>query len=396
MNMETKKKKVILRGPLLTQSGYGVHARQVASWLFSIADQRNDLEIFCEPLPWGITPWILETEAHNGLIGRIVQSSTKAEHYDVSLQLQLPNEWNPFLADYNIGITAAVEADKCNPEWITACNRMDMVIVPSEFTKNVLMNSGEIKTKLVVIPESFIDECLDDSISGLDNLVLDKKTNFLIFSQITGNNPENDRKNIFYTIKWLNEVFKDNPDVGIVIKTNLGRQTILDQINCVSIITKVVNETKIGTNGPSFYLLHGDMTNKEVVGLYRHPKIKALISLTHGEGFGLPILEAAANGLPVIVTNWSAHTEFLSKGKFVKIDYNLGPVHESKIDGQIYQNGFKWAYPSEEDFKRKINKFVESPVIPQTWAKELSEKLKAAYSSKSIYELYSKELETII
>ena len=207
----------------------------------------------------------------------------------------------------------------------------------------------------MVIHESFIDECLDDSILGLDNLVLDKKTNFLIFSQITGNNPENDRKNIFYTIKWLNEVFKDNPDVGIVIKTNLGRQTILDQINCVSIITKVVNETKIGTNGPSFYLLHGDMTNKEVVGLYRHPKIKALISLTHGEGFGLPILEAAANGLPVIVTNWSAHTEFLSKGKFVKIDYNLGiqlngrvyyplkgktPNHKSLIPTASYQFGF--------------------------------------------------------
>lgn len=396
MNMETKKKKIILRGPLLTQSGYGVHARQVANWLFSVADQRDDLEVFCEPLPWGITPWIVDTEAHNGLVGRIIQSSKKSDHYDVSIQIQLPNEWNPFLADCNIGITAAVEADKCNPEWITACNRMDMVIVPSEFTKKVLQNSGDLKVKTIVVPESFIEECLDSSISGLESLVLDKKINFLIFSQITGTNPENDRKNIFYTIKWLNEVFKDNPDVGVVIKTNLGRQTIVDEVNCMSLLTKVVNETKLGPNGPTFQLLHGDMTNDEIVGLYRHPKINALISLTHGEGFGLPILEAAVNGLPVIVTNWSAHTEFLSQGKFIKIDYTLGPVHQSKVDGQIYQNEFKWAYPSEEDFKRKINKFVESPGIPQTWAKELAEKLKESHSPKRIGETYSKELETII
>lgn len=392
---ENKKKTVILRAPLLTQSGYGVHARQIARWLFQLQDSRNDLEVVCEPLPWGMTPWLLNTEAENGLVGRIVQSTKQLPHYDVSLQLQLPNEWNPFLADYNVGLTAAVEADKCNPDWVTACNRMDLVIVPSEFVKKVLTNSGDISTKIEVVPESFISECLDDSIQALDDLDLETDFNFLIFSQFTGNNPENDRKNIPYTVKWLNEVFADNPNVGIIIKTNMARQTVLDEINCISVLSKLIAETKKGV-GPKFYLLHGEMTNKEVVGLYKHPKVKALISLTRGEGFGLPILEAATCGKPVIVTNWSAHTEFLSQGKYVKIDYNLAPVHSSRVDGKIYLEGFKWANPSEEDFKRKVSKFYESPKIPEQWATELSEKLKSSHSPQSINEQYTKTLESVI
>lgn len=393
--MADKRKTVILRAPSLCQAGYGVHARQVARWLFELQDSKNNIEVICEPLPWGVTPWLTNPEAENGLVGRIIQSTKQLPHYDVSIQLQLPNEWNPFLADYNIGLTAAVEADRCNPAWISAANRMDLVIVPSEFVKSVFTNTGEIKTRLEVVPESFISECLNDSIKSLDELPLETDFNFLIFSQFTGNSPNNDRKNIAYTIKWLNEVFSDKPNVGVVIKTNMARQTVLDEINCTTVLTKIVEETRKGT-GPKFYLLHGEMTNEEIIGLYKHPKIKALISLTHGEGFGLPILEAATCGKPVIVTNWSAHTEFLSQGKFIKIDYNMVPVHQSRVDGQIYLEGFKWANPSEEDFKRKVVKFYESPKIPQQWAEELAEKLKMSHSLQSINNQYTKLLESII
>ncbi len=393
--MADKRKTVILRAPSLCQAGYGVHARQVARWLFELQDSKNNIEVICEPLPWGVTPWLTNPEAENGLVGRIIQSTKQLPHYDVSIQLQLPNEWNPFLADYNIGLTAAVEADRCNPAWISAANRMDLVIVPSEFVKSVFTNTGEIKTRLEVVPESFISECLNDSIKSLDELPLETDFNFLIFSQFTGNSPNNDRKNIAYTIKWLNEVFSDKPNVGVVIKTNMARQTVLDEINCTTVLTKIVEETRKGT-GPKFYLLHGEMTNEEIIGLYKHPKIKALISLTHGEGFGLPILEAATCGKPVIVTNWSAHTEFLSQGKFIKIDYNMVPVHQSRVDGQIYLEGFKWANPSEEDFKRKVVKFYESPKIPQQWAEELAEKLKMSHSPQSINNQYTKLLESII
>jgi len=405
---ENQKKKIILRAPVLTQSGYGVHSRQIARWLFEQLDNRDDLEFFIEPLKWGITPWIVNTDTYDGLVGRMIQHSTASDHYDVSMQLQLPNEWNPFMADYNIGITAAVETDRCSPDWVNCVNQMDLVVVPSEFVKSVFINSGECTTRILVLPEAFTDSCLDGALdvvaeqsaeirmnSLVDLSKLETDFNFLIFGQFCGNNPENDRKNLVYTIKWLSEEFKDNPEVGVLIKTNFGRNSKLDRANTVATLSKVLLETKKGP-GPKFYLLHGDMTNDEVAGLYRHPKVKALVSLTRGEGFGLPLLEAAACGLPVVATNWSAHTEFLNLGKFVKVDYKLSKIHETRVDNKIFFPEMQWANPVETDVKRKLNKFYRSPGVPQEWAKELAKKLQENYSFAAISKQYDEAFKEII
>lgn len=389
-------KSVILRAPLLTQSGYGVHARQIARWLFDLADSRGDIEVVTEPLRWGDTPWLTDPDSHGGLIGRIIQHSIQKPKYDVSLQLQLPNEWNPFLADFNVGLTAAVEADRCNPEWINACNRMDLIIAPSEFVKGVLTGDGKVlKKEIKVVPESFVDAILREDIKPFPLTEATTDFNFLVFGQITGNNPENDRKNLFYTCKWLAEQFKDSPNVGVVIKTNMGRNTTIDRLKTQQVLSQLLTEVQ-KTSSPRFYLLHGDMTDEEVAGLYRNPTLKAMVALTRGEGFGLPILEAAASGLPVIASGWSAHTEFLGRGKYIKVDTTLAPVHESRIDGQIFQQGFQWGRVSEDDAKRKLKKFVESPSLPTVWAKDLSKILKKEYSFEAIAKHYTEALKGII
>ena len=149
-------KTVLLRAPLLCNAGYGVHARQIAKWLFRVATETHQLDITTEPLPWGRTHIIVDPEAEDGLIGQIMQATNnKKNFYDVTIQLQLPNEWNPFLGNFNIGVTAGVETDKCNPAWIEAVNRMDMIVVPSEFTKQTFLESGEVKVPIVVIPEAY-------------------------------------------------------------------------------------------------------------------------------------------------------------------------------------------------------------------------------------------------
>lgn len=388
-----QKKNVLLRGPVLTQSGYGVHARQVARWLLS----REDINVEIQALPWGNTPWLIDREIDDGFIGKIMERTVdpSGKRYDVTVQLQLPNEWDTSFSRTNIGITAGVETDRCNPEWVDACNRMSMVIVPSNHAKNCLTSSGNVKTPIVVIPEAY-NECITQQTkTKIDELQLSTEFNVLLFGQLTGNNAENDRKNIFYTIKWLCETFQNDEDFGIVIKTNAGRNTSIDKKLVTQTLQNVLREVR-KTKFPKVYLLHGDLSDSEVSSLYVHPKIRALVSLTRGEGYGLPILEAAASGLPVIATAWSGHVDFLSHGKYLEIPYKLVPVHQSRIDGKIFMPGTNWAFPNEEEFKKKIKKFRNSFSIPKEWAQDLKEKIVEKYSIDKIIGLYNEETKELV
>lgn len=397
-------KRVLLRAPVLTQSGYGTHGRQIARWLFS----KQNVDLTVQILPWGDTPWILDEKSHNGLIGKIIQrsASQSVEKFDVAFQLQLPNEWDTRVANYNVGMSAVVETDRCNPTWIDYCNAVDAVVVPSKHAETVLRETKPVTKPIHVVPESYIDEILDPKPSELQ---FSTSFNFLVVGQITGTD-QADRKNTRMTIKWLCEAFKDDPTVGIVLKTNMGQNTKLDKHNTRMMLEQLLREHRVGPY-PKVHLLHGSMTDVEMASLYVHPTIKALVSLTRGEGFGLPILEAAASGLPVIVTNWSGHLDYMNKGKFIQIAYRLDNVHSSRIDSnppadpaqrahwettRIFVPGSRWAEASEEDFKKKIVKFKNSSAIPRQWASELKQKLLVSHSQREIEAHYNRLFEGIL
>jgi glycosyltransferase involved in cell wall biosynthesis len=292
------------------------------------------------------------------------------------------------LGHANVGVSAFVETDICNPNWIECANKMDHIVVPSQHVKETIERTGTVQKPLSVIPEAFMDAVLAPR--TLD-ITFDTKFNFLIVGQLTGNNLFNDRKNIFNTIKWICEAFKNDPEVGIIVKTNSGTGTTLDRMATTNQLRSIVSNVRKGS-GPNVYLIHGNMDESEIAGLYRHESVKALVSLTRGEGYGLPLLEAAASDLPVIATNWSGHLDFLNAGRFIPVNYTLNEIHSSRIDNAIFVKGSKWAEASEDDFKRKIKKFRNSYGIPQEWARSLGEKVRKAYASEAVEKIYSQIL----
>ena len=383
--------KVLLRAPLLTSSGYGVHSRQIFESIEAIPNIKLDVEC----LNWGQTPWLINNELNDGLIGRIMNCSKKiSPPYDITIQVQLPDEWDASLGHKNIGISAVVETDRCNPKWIDACNDMDYVVVPSDFTKSVLKKSGIVTTPIEVIPEWFNQYILPlNNLTPIKGIDIKTKNNFLILGQLGSANAEDDRKNIFNTIKWICEHFKERNDVGIILKTNMGKNTTIDKKITINILKQM--KRHIGKTKVKIYLLHGSMTDKEIARLYLHKNIKCLVSATRGEGYGLPLIEAAASGMPIIATNWSGHLQFLKPGKFIPVDYDMKEINDSRIDNRIFLKGFKWAEPQEKSFKNAIEELVNNHDYYKVIAESNKAYVQNNFSKNKIANIY-KDLITKI
>jgi glycosyltransferase involved in cell wall biosynthesis len=378
--------KVLIRGPVLSKSGYGEHARQVALWALS---RGHDVRF--QILNWGITPWFIDREELGGLIGQIMDRSTPFEEQpDLSLQIQLPNEWDNTLAKINVGITAGVETDRCSQEWKECCEKMNLVLVPSTFSKQAFLVDSNLNHKIKVVPEAY-SSFIDRKNIELNFEEITTNFNFLLFGQVTGNDFETDRKNLFYSIKWFCEEFEGDKNVGLVIKSNLGTNCVFHKKNMQILFKKFISEIR-KSEYPKIYLLNGDMSGDEVASLLKSPKVHAMISFTRGEGYGLPLVDAAAAGLPIIATNWSGHLEFLSKGNFGKVEYDLVNVAESKIDNKIFIQGARWAMPRELDAKKRMRKITTSYSTPKTWANELREKITKDFSLDAVLLKYDEVL----
>lgn len=401
---------VLFRGGMLTQSGYGTHARQIFKYVFDVCNLKGHT-LKTHILPWGDTPWILDTESHGGMVGEMMKRSVDIkeddvkEVFDVSIQLQLPHEWNTKLGRVNVGVTAGIESDICRKDWVEACLRMDRVIVPSRFSKKVFIDSADsddvkddLEKRIVVIPESFPDLFLTEN---LDERKFDyemSKNNILLVGQITGLNAASDRKNLFYTLRWMCESLHDRDDWGIVIKTNAARNTKIDRQIVLNMIKQLVKDVRKTRPNPKIHVIHGSLTDTELLDLYCDDRVKLFVSLTRGEGYGLPLLEAASVGLPIIATNWSGHLDFLND-QFMQVKYEMINVPESVTKGNLFAQGSKWANPDMSEFKRTLMSFINNGQYRKTHinkAMKLKSRVRKEYSSESVDEMYKKELGDIL
>ena len=128
---------------------------------------------------------------------------------------------------------------------------------------------------------------------------------------------------------------------------------------------------------PKVYLLHGSFSDSEMNELYNHPKVKAMVSLTKGEGFGRPLLEFSSVDKPIIATNWSGHTDFL-QGKYnIMVGGELSRVHKSAAVPNMILEESEWFRPKLEDIGYALNNVWEEYELVINNAK-----LQGSYSRK--------------
>ena len=401
---------VLFTAPVGTRSGYGAHSRDIARSL--IAMDKFDIKIF--PVRWGSTPQNALNEKDPNdieIIKRLLVNPNMERQPDVHIHCVVPNEFMT-IGKYNIGITAGIETTACPQDWIEGLNRMDLNIVPSNFSKEALEKTiydridnntkqvlGNIRcekpievlfegadTKIYKKPKQ-ISKDLKKEFQQIDESFL-----FLYVGHWLNGSIGNDRKDTGMLVKVFLETFKNQKKKpALLMKTNSADFSVLDRQDMLKRIKDIKNSIK-GDDLPNIYLLHGDLTDEEINQLYHHPRVKAHISLTHGEGFGRPLLEASLSEKPVIASNWSGHKDFLPEDKALMLPGNLTKVPNEAFPDNIYVEGSQWF---------SVNYPVASNVIKdvyENYKKYVPNAKKLSYENKNKFSLnaMTKEFEKIL
>lgn len=339
-----------------TYSGYGQRSLDLIKELIRV---KPDWNISILSQRWGnCRMGYLKDHKETDILQRVIPELR--EKPDVWIQITVPNEFQA-MGKYNIGITAAMETTLCDSSWVVGCNRMDLVIVSSKHGKFSLTNSKYINNKTqgnleVTTPIEVLFEGLDANryynlrVKPEDSLLKEVKTpwNFLCVGHWMQGDFGEDRKNIGYTVKVFLETFKDQ-DVqpGLILKTTQASSSISDKYEILNRLYRIRESVSYKKSLPPVYLLHGELSDKEMNLLYNDPKVKAMVSFTKGEGFGRPLLEFASIGKPILCSGWSGHLDFL-EGKYTGfVGGSLEKVHPSAaVKGMILTEA-SWFKPDD-------------------------------------------------
>jgi len=335
---------LVFQSPCFTRSGYGDHSRDLLKSLRKM--DKYDIKII--PLRWGNTPQNNvdgESDFGRWMLERVI--TEVSDKPDIFIQVSVANEFSA-KGGYNIGITAGVETTICPKDFIDGCNNMDLIIVPSNFTRQNVGGTvyqqkdnetgeivGEIKvTKPIEVLFEGVDTEIFSKGSGKDVLENVKEDfNFLIVGHWLKGDLGQDRKDIGMAIKTFATVFQYMPKdkrPGLIVKTSHAGFSVIDREGTREKLEGVLKT--FGDKCPSVYLIHGDMEETDMSNLYHHPKVKAMISFAKGEGYGRPMAEFTLTGKPIIASGWSGQLDFLPAENAVLLEGSLTPVHESAAD----------------------------------------------------------------
>ena len=358
----------LVTAPVATRSGYGAHSRDIVRALIDL--DKYDVKIW--NVKWGTTPLnALQKGDPNDdiIIERLLSDPSLPAQPDIHIHIVIPNEFKTF-GKYNIGITAGLECTAIPHNWVEGMNQMDLNIVPSKFVHDVVkltsfdvmdeqtkQMKGQIKvTKPVEVLFEGTDTNIFKKTKEFSKDLVDEfknvkeSFNFLYTGHWLQGKLGEDRKDTGMMLKVFLETFKDTKNApGLIMKTSGAGFSVIDREDILKKIRDIQKTVKAKTL-PSVYLFHGDFTDEEMNELYNHPKVKAHVNITHGEGFGRPLLEATMSGKPVIASGWSGQLDFLSKQLSVLIGGSLVKVQKGSFPKDMYVDGSEWFTANYNEF----------------------------------------------
>ena len=356
---------LVFQAPIATRSGYGDHSRDILKSLFEL----DKFDVKVVPTRWGSTPQDQidpQTEFGQRILQNIVTNLPSPP--DVFIQVSVANEFKK-VGKYNIGITAGVETTIAPQEFIQASNQMDLIITPSEFTKEVLVKTsytqvdkqtnqevGKIQlNKQVEVLFEGVDLNVYNSKSEFSILEkVDTDFNFLFVGHWLGGELGHDRKDVGMMIKTFCTVFKSLPkdkQPGLILKTSHAGFSVGEREDLATRILELTKE--FGDKCPSVHLVWGDLSESELNSLYNDDKVKAMLMFTKGEGYGRPLAEFATTGKPIVVSDWSGYKDFLPKENTVYLDGEIKEVHTSAQNKFLLKEA-KWFYVDYSKAAAKI------------------------------------------
>ena len=393
------KKKIFVRGPVLSQSGYGEQARFA---LRALRSREDIFDIYVQPIKWGHTGWIWENdEFRTWLDTRIATTRIESEQNqlqpDISLQITIPNEFQK-VCPLNVGYTAGIETTKVSPVWLQKGNDMNKIIVVSNHAKNTYINTiasardsegkefpYRLQTPIDVVHESTPRADPEP----IDGFKLDYDFNFLMISQISP------RKNFENSLKWWIEEFVDK-EVGMVLKCNMAGNSIVDMEYTDNYITNLLS--KYPNRKCKVYLLHGDLTPGQMTWLYQHEQVKTMVNISHGEGFGLPLFEAAREALPIVAVPWSGHVDFLTHGRkhyFTDVEYTIQPVQKQAHWKGVIEPDSMWAFADQGSYKMKLRDAKKKWKKYKQRAVELQAIINEKFNDEKLYADFVESIESL-
>ena len=371
---------LVFQAPVGTRSGYGERSRDLVRAL--IALDKFDIKIVSTR--WGATPMNALTELDTDILDRILVGNL-TQQPEIFMQVTVPNEFQK-VGKYNIGVTAGIETNLCDHTWLEGCNRMDLVLASSEHAKAVfegtsfdkkdsstgqIVESLKLTTPVEVLFEGVRLNTFQKKYTGEANVAeifdqIPEDFCFLFVGHWLPGDLGEDRKNVSGLIKTFYESFKNKAKApALVLKTTGGTVSVTDKIALLEKI-EAIKTTIDSKNLPNVYIAYGDFTETEINDLYNHPKVKAHVSFTKGEGFGRPLIEAALTGKPIITTSWSGHLDFLKPDSSVLINGTMTKVHPSaawkgvlNLESEWFTINYGQASAFMKDMHKDYKKYLE-------------------------------------